>query len=202
MRPRVVVRRTPKIVHNLVRDLRYGRPLGGTIASRHPEAGANDVGNADYDDLALLFGAARLERDDVIVDVGCGKGRPLNWLLTHHRENRIYGIELDPAIGAATSRRLRRFGNVTVLCGDATAMLPPDATVFYLFNPFNEAVMRRFVAALKALPPACRRRRVIYYNYKHLQVFVDEPGFTVREIPGPTLRSALILVEPRADAPR
>ena len=194
MNPRVVARRTPKIVHNLVRDLRYGRPLGGSIASRHPDAGANDIGNADYDDLTLLFGAALLERDDVIVDVGCGKGRPLTWLLSHHRENRIYGIELDPEICAATRRRLRRFGNVTVLCGDATTMLPPEATVFYLFNPFDEQVMRRFVAALKELPPACRRRRVIYYNYKHLHLFADEPGFSVREIPGPTLRSALILM--------
>ena len=60
MNPRVVARRTPKIVHNLVRDLRYGRPLGGSIASRHPEAGANDIGNSDYDDLPLLFGAAQI----------------------------------------------------------------------------------------------------------------------------------------------
>jgi SAM-dependent methyltransferase len=194
MTTRVLVRRTPKIAHNLVRDLRYGRPLGGSIASRHPEAGANDIGNSDYDDLTLLFGAALLERDDVVVDVGCGKGRPLNWLLSHHRENRIYGIELDPEICGATRRRLRRFANVTVLCGDATTLLPPDATVFYLFNPFNEEVMRRFVAALKELPPARRRRRVIYYNYKHLNVFADEPGLSVCEIPGPTLRSALILV--------
>ena len=54
--------------------------------------------------------------------------------------------------------------------------------------------MRRFVAALKGLPPARRRRRVVYYNHKHLHVFGDEPGFSVSEIPGPTLRSALILV--------
>ena len=32
-----------------------GRPLGGTIRTRYAHLGANDVGNADYDDLALLF---------------------------------------------------------------------------------------------------------------------------------------------------
>jgi hypothetical protein len=191
---RTAFRRAPTIARNLIRDLRYGRPLGGTIKSRYAEAGARDVGNADYGDLAILFAAAEVSPDDVIVDVGCGKGRPINWLLSHHRANRIYGIELDPGVCAATARRLRRFRNVTILNGDATALLPPEATLFYLFNPFGEEVMRRFVAALTELPPASRRRRVIYYNYKHLELFQDDPRFEVGEIPGPTLRSALIQV--------
>jgi hypothetical protein len=189
---RTAFRRAPTIARNLMRDLRYGRPLGGTIRSRYADAGARDVGNADYGDLAILFGAADVTTDDVIVDVGCGKGRPLNWLLSHHRGNRIYGIELDPTVCAATARRLRRFGNVTILNGDATELLPPEGTLFYLFNPFDEAVMRRFVAALTALPPAGRSRRVIYYNYKHLELFRDDPRFEVHEVAGPTLRSALI----------
>ena len=46
---------TPKIVRNAVRDLRYGAPLGGTIRTRYAHLGAHDVGNADYDDLAILF---------------------------------------------------------------------------------------------------------------------------------------------------
>jgi SAM-dependent methyltransferase len=191
---RTVLRRGPTIARNLLRDLRYGRPLGGTIKSRYAAAGARDVGNADYGDLAILFAAAGVARGDVIVDVGCGKGRPINWLLSNHRENRIYGIELDPTVSAATARRLRRFENVTILTGDATALLPPEGTLFYLFNPFDEAVMRRFVAALADLPPAGRERRVIYYNYKHLELFRDDARFGVREIAGPTLRSALITV--------
>ena len=194
MNVRSVFRRAPTIARNLVRDLRYGRPLGGTIKSRYAGAGARDVGNADYGDLAILFGAAQVATDDVIVDVGCGKGRPINWLLSHHREHRIYGIELDPSVSAATARRLRRFENVTILTGDATALLPSEGTLFYLFNPFDEAVMRRFVAALTGLPPAERKRRVIYYNYKHLELFRDDARFEVREIAGPTLRSALIHV--------
>ena len=50
-----IIRRAPKIARNAARDLRYGRPLGGTIRTRYEHLGAHDVGNADYDDLALLF---------------------------------------------------------------------------------------------------------------------------------------------------
>ena len=99
------VRRLPKIVRNAVQDLRFGKPLGGTVKTRYAHLGAHDVGNADYDDLAILFGEADVRPDDVIVDVGCGKGRSLNWLLAHHPQNRLIGIEIDPAICAQTAKR-------------------------------------------------------------------------------------------------
>jgi SAM-dependent methyltransferase len=133
-----IIRRAPKAARNAVRDLRYGKPLGGTIRTKYAHLGANDVGNADYEDLALLFADVPVGPDDVIVDVGCGKGRSLNWFLERYPANRIVGIELDPDICADTAKRLRKHERVTVVCGDATAMLPDDGTVFYLFNPFAE----------------------------------------------------------------
>jgi hypothetical protein len=192
------IRRAPKIVRNALRDLRYGKPLGGTIKTRYAHLGALDVGNADYDDLAILFGEAEVRPDDVIVDVGSGKGRSINWLLSNHPSNQVYGIELDPEVCADTAKRLRRFPNVTILCGDATTMLPAAGTLFYLFNPFDESVMRRFRDALVALGPTGDRTRIVYYNAKSLNVFEEDPRFTVRRIENPALshRSAIVdLVE-------
>jgi hypothetical protein len=176
-----------------VRDLRYGKPLGGTIATKYAHLGANDVGNADYGDLALLFAGVPVGPEDVIVDVGCGKGRSINWFLDRYPGNRIVGIELDPDICADTAKRLRRHDKVTILCGDATAMLPAVGTVFYLFNPFDESVMRRFAEAmLDRGSPAT----IVYLNAKHTVVFDDEPRFTVSPIdpPGLSFRSVLVKV--------
>jgi hypothetical protein len=189
------VRRLPKVVRNAVRDLRFGKPLGGTIKTRYAHLGAHDVGNADYEDLAILFDEAGVRADDVIVDVGCGKGRSLNWLLAHHPGNTLIGIEIDPEICADTARRLRRFRQATVRCGDATTMLPPEGTLFYLFNPFDENVMARFRDALVAVRAgAATRTRVIYYNVKALHVFEDDPRFAVRPLDNSrlTLPSAIV----------
>ena len=189
------VRRLPKVARNLARDLRYGKPLGGTMRTRYAHLGAHDVGNADYDDLAILFGEAGVLPDDVIVDVGAGKGRSINWLLAHHPENRIVGIELDPDVCADTAKRLRRYDHVTIRCGDATTMLPPDGTLFYLFNPFDETVMLRFRDALVATRAgAASRTRIVYYNVKALNVFEEDPRFVVRMIDDPrlTLPSAIV----------
>src|SRR5262249_17219332 len=143
-----IIRRAPKAARNALHDLRYGKPLGGTIRTKYAHLGANDVGNADYEDLALLFRDVPVEPDDAIVDVGSGKGRSITWSLERYPGNRIVGIELAPDICADTAKRLRKYERVTIECGDATAMLPGDGTVFYLFNPFDESVMRRYAQTM------------------------------------------------------
>ena len=94
----------------------------------------------------------------------------LNWLLAHHPENVVYGIELDPEIAATTTRRLRRHPSVRIVCGDATELLPVEATVFYLFNPFEEHVVRRFAESVLRLGDdgLSRERRIVYYRSKFL----------------------------------
>jgi SAM-dependent methyltransferase len=192
VKARVAISRAPVAFRNLFRDLRYGRALGGTARTRFGHVGAFDTGNSDYEDIAVVFDAAAVGPDDVVVDVGCGKGRVLNWLLAHHPHTTLVGIELDPDVCAATARRLRRHPQVSIRCGDATEMLPPEGTLFFLFNPFDETVMKRFAAALLALPP--RPRRVVYHNCKFVDVFREDPRFLVQPIALRSFRSVLIHV--------
>ncbi len=195
MRLRTLARRAPVMLQAALRDLRYGRPLGGTVRTRYAHLGAFHSTNTPYDQIARLFAELEPGPSDVIVDVGCGKGRSLNWLLGRFPGNSIVGIELDPELCAATAKRLRRYRNVSVLCGDAIELLPAEGTSFYLFNPFDGAVMARFAAALLALPAAT----VVYYNAKHLEPFRAEPRFTVRELDDGKLehRSAIVRLGPR-----
>lgn len=174
-----LLRRGPTMLRSALRDLRYGRPLGGTVRSRYEHLGAFHATNSPYEDLDRVFAGVEAQPDDVIVDVGCGKGRSLNWLLGRFPGNRIVGIELDPELCAQTARRLRRHGNVTVVCGDAVELLPPEGRVFYLFNPFDGDVTARFAhALLERGKPAT----IVYYNAKFLDAFRSDPRFTVREL--------------------
>jgi SAM-dependent methyltransferase len=192
MKPRAALRRAPRTFRNVFRDLRYGKVLGGNVTTRYAHLGSFDIGNSDYEDIAVVLDAAAVGPDDVVVDVGCGKGRVLNWLLAHHPHTTLVGIELDPDVCAATARRLRRHPQVSMRCGDATEMLPPEGTLFFLFNPFDETVMRRFAAALLALPK--RPRRVVYHNCKFVDVFREDPRFVVQPIALRSFRSVLIHV--------
>lgn len=189
-----VIRRASKIVHNALRDLRYGKPLAGTIKTRYAHLGAHDTGNADYDDLDILFADVEVRSADVIVDVGCGKGRSINWFLMRYPANKIIGIEIDADIQSATKRRLRKRANVSIQCGDARALLPAEGTIFYLFNPFDEAAMHRFAEAMleRALPAT-----IVYYNAKCLAPYHENPRFSVTKVTRPNLGfdSAIVTVD-------
>jgi ubiquinone/menaquinone biosynthesis C-methylase UbiE len=111
-----------------------------------------------------------IRSDDVLVDVGCGSGRIISWWLHSRFRNRIVGIELDPEIAAHTRDRLTRFGNVEILTGDAVELTPREASFCFLYNPFDERVMRRWHDALLERSTS-NRLTVLYVNAVHRSVF-------------------------------
>jgi SAM-dependent methyltransferase len=194
---RIVIRRVPQIMRNAIRDLRFGGLLGGTKKTRYDHLGAHDVANSEYENLQALFASVAVSEADVIVDVGCGKGRSTNWFVSRYPRTTIIGIELDPAVCARTARRLRRRKNVTIICADATRVVPPDGTIFYLFNPFNEAMVRQFAATLAESRPSSLEAStiVVYYNCKFVSVFEDDPRFAVRTIDDPRLAAMSAIID-------
>jgi hypothetical protein len=166
-----------RVIRNAVFDLRFGGLLGGVVPSRYAELGAVQTENSDYAALPRIFGN-RIRASDVLVDVGCGKGRVINWWLGQGLRNPMIGIELDPEIAAQTRRRLRRHPNVTIMAGNAVDCLPHHGTLFYLYNPFNADVMRQFRDRL--LEVATHHDvRILYYRCVHVDVFTEDPRWQV-----------------------
>jgi hypothetical protein len=158
-------------LENLYWDVRFGGLSGRTMRPRFLEVGAYGTRNTSYAPLTVLFGQVQVLDDDVLVDVGCGKGRVLNFWLREGLRNRMFGLEIDPEVAAWVAHRLRRFPNVTIVTGDAVANLPPDASLLYMYNPFDEATMRRFKGRLEALDGRGRRLVLVYYAPRHVDVF-------------------------------
>ena len=191
-------------MRNLAIDLRYGGSLAGSIESRHRDKGAADVVNSQYSVLPHIF-AGRIGPDDVLVDVGCGKGRVINWWQSQGLRNRMIGIELDAEVASATERRLRRFPNVTVVNEDATTWMPDDATLVYMYSPFSADVMRRFKAHLFERF-AHRGITLLYWNPDFVGVFEDDARWSTnlvelvdvvdRRIAGAHRRYAVVTLEP------
>ena len=113
--------------------------------------------------------------------------------MSHYPRHRIYGIELDPEVCARTKRRLRRFSNVTVLCGDAASLIPADGTLFYLFNPFGAEAMQRFIDALKRTNTSAKERTIVYYKCKWIDCYLGDPQFDVTLIDIPDHHRAAII---------
>jgi hypothetical protein len=94
------LKRAGWIARTLATDLRYGAILSGNVGTRYRQAGAYNVVNTPYAVLPQIF-AGRIGRDDVLVDVGCGKGRVINWWLSR-------GLAIACTASRSTRRSRRR----------------------------------------------------------------------------------------------
>jgi hypothetical protein len=193
---------------NLWIDWRYGGYCGGVYQSRFDATGAWGTSSVDYYQMPRLFHAKNgtaLKRSDVLVDVGCGKGRVINWWLTQGLGNKIYGVELDEQFASMTAQRLKRFPNVQILCGSILDNLPADATTFFLFNPFKAPVMEAFKNRLIEVYGEDAPIRIIYFMCLYVDVFKNDPRFVVEPMRTKTFWPAVVIrlraaVEGRAGA--
>lgn len=119
-------------------------------AVARPNEGTN------YLALNIIAKRLNLNRDDVFFDIGCGFGRPV--LYYAKKVKRCVGIELRPEAAAVARRNLASTGfrNVDIIEGDATEQDYTSATIIYLYNPFNAAVMERVLDLIRAQAPGAR----------------------------------------------
>lgn len=152
-------------------DLKYSRRLlMGNNKSQYKHLGANDVYHTCYTAMPLIFKHISINPEDVLVDVGCGKGRVINYWLSQKLTNRIVGLELDPEVAKQTISQFSKWKNVEILQGDAIINLPSDGNVFYFYNPFSEEKVREFEQQISSIYHD-KEIRIIYYNPKSIHVF-------------------------------
>jgi SAM-dependent methyltransferase len=194
-----------RMATSMLLDLRYGGLLRGVVETRFGDQGATHTINTPYDVLAASFRPGEIRAGDVLVDVGCGKGRVINWWLRSGFRNRIIGIELDPEVAAKTRRRLRRHQNVSIICGDAIDELPADGSVYYLYNPFKAPVVRAFRDRLAEM--SAGEVRIYYYHPRHIDLFENDQRWTVSDRrlvnrASPAIDLAVIRLASRAEGGR
>lgn len=172
-------RAAKRLLTNLMSDLRYGGTfLGGTRKSRAADLGFYDTANSSYAALRQIFGG-RVERGQRVVDVGAGKGRVINFLLSLDLDLEIIGIEVDPAVAAATHTRLQHYPDVRIVMGDARQCLPEAFDLLYMYNPFALPIMADFERKLRG-----RARKILYYNPLHLEPFMNDAWVVTVEARG------------------
>ena len=149
--------------------------LGGRIESIDDRKMIWDTVSSGYDQVENIFFSVfkdRINPSDIIVDVGCGKGRVFNYLLYRGMKNKMIGYEINAAVGNAVRKNLSRFKNVSIISENIFDDFPLNGTIFYLFNPFRESMMEDFkeqIWSIKENNPV-----ILYYNPTCLEVFNDK----------------------------
>jgi SAM-dependent methyltransferase len=182
--PKLAFRKLARITRNLYWDVRFGGLCGRFRYRPSPFAhlGAGATWSSEYGYLSILFERVKINDSDVLVDVGCGQGRVLNYWLSLGLPNRLIGIELDPRVAEQARRRLRKYSNVTVVTGDALEHVPEDGTIFYLYSPFNRQVMERFQSRILEVTAERDNVSIIYFNCVALDAFARDARWVLERL--------------------
>lgn len=133
-----------------------GRSLGEADPV-HPDlasAGAHEPTPTPYFVLEELLGKLGLTANDHLLDVGCGTGRVLAYAASQ-LPCRATGVELEARLASIASSWSASSPQLDVIAGSVLDISLAPYTCFYLFNPFDTAVLTRFLdkAEREAAPP-------------------------------------------------
>ena len=109
-----------------------------------------------------------------LIDIGCGKGKViLVWkiFLTKNRlSNSIIGVEYDTSLISICKNNIKQKKNIQLINTDVSDLsdkLLSKKNVYYLFNPFDEIIIEKFLEKIN------KSSYIIYNNPVHIKVFLD-----------------------------
>jgi SAM-dependent methyltransferase len=148
-------------------DLRFGGKLCTTnLDETIYKDGVHTMVHSDFHVLRDIFSQVPIAKDDVLVDVGCGEGRVINFWLSRGLKNQMIGLEIVDEVAKRTRERYRKYPNVSIIHGDAVANPPPNGTIFFLYNPFGENQVPLFERAVRNF-----KATIVYYQNNYMNAF-------------------------------
>ena len=111
--------------------------------------GATGSQSTPYLVLDTVFQDAVFTAEDSLIDVGCGKGRVLAYLLKRKCPCKLSGIELNPEVAAIGQGWAEKYPNVNIMCGDAFQLDYNPYSIIYMGRPFEPELFLQFIEMLE-----------------------------------------------------
>ena len=120
----------------------------------------------------------------IFYDVGCGKGKVLcvwSKLLNYNEKRLLVGLDFNSALIKIAKKNLKKIKennyklfNTDVL--DYDFVNNKNLNIFYLYNPFDQTIMKKFVNKIKD-----KKCFIIYNHAKHQEIFINNKFKIIKE---------------------
>ncbi len=165
---------------DLIKDIKKGRFFVETKVKSKNDLYHN-VESSDYVAIEYIFkNIIKPSSSDIIVDVGCGTGRVIEWLYNNVEYKKIIGYEVERKTANNVAKRFSEKRDIYVHNKDIFDCFPVDANIFYLYNPFPEKSVVKFVEFITKLYVS--DIEIVYYNPVYINVFTDNAFYEIKEI--------------------
>lgn len=118
---------------------------------RNDQAGLGGTGSdaTHYVFLKRIFSHLNLKDTDVLLDVGCGKGRVLAFLILSKAKCRLHGIEHNESVGRMAINWSEKYEQIHISVGDAFQLDYNEYTVLSLARSFLPKTLLAFTEQLE-----------------------------------------------------
>lgn len=100
--------------------------------------------------LKRIFSHVQLTEQDNFLDIGCGKGRVLAYLIKAHAPCSLNGIEINETAYNVAQEWTKKYDQATVMLGDAFKLDYNPYTVLFMGRPFLPVTFLQFLETFEA----------------------------------------------------
>lgn len=166
-------------IYGLFYDFKIAkRTLGHTVYTDCK--GANPAQSISYYYLNELKKNIKYSDDDVFVDVGCAWGRLIGYMRIKTKIKNFIGVEVNESVAEFARNTFSNDKNVKIIVGSILDEFPREGTIYYLFNPFDEKVLKSFLENIEK--DIKGTIRVLYLHPVYCDAFKNRNGWTLTEI--------------------
>ncbi len=107
--------------------------------------GATGSQSTRYCVLEEIFKDEHFSSNDSFMDIGCGKGRIIAYLLKNNFPGKLSGIELNDDVANFAKNWTSKYDNVSIINGDAFEQDFNSYNIFFWGRPFETQFFKKFV---------------------------------------------------------
>lgn len=156
-------------LRNALWEMRLNVRTGGAM-HWNPALPDSRYATMPYRAFFAMLEHLRPNEDDVVVDIGCGKGRFLA-CAARLPVRKVVGIEINEPLAAVARTNLERMRGrralVDVITAPAQEVDVSHGTIFYLYDSFGPGILRAVLNNLRSAIDAGRQVRFVYASPRH-----------------------------------
>ena len=111
--------------------------------------GATGSQSTRYWALDKMFKGEHFDKDDSFIDVGCGKGRVLAYMVSKKYPCSLTGIELNKEVADYAKSWAKKYSEINIINGNAFELDYNEYTVLSMGRPFETDMFHKFIDELE-----------------------------------------------------
>ena len=138
-----------------------GMSLARFMPSRYSEShGATGSQSAPYRGLEEIFRNINKGCKASLIDIGCGKGRVLAYLMSTGADLTLTGVEIDPKVADIAREWSSGYPQIRIITGNAFELDYNDYDMLFMYRPMEADAFKEFINMLEK---DLRHKVMLYY---------------------------------------